>query len=98
MMTEALHNQVVEAVAVRVAVELAAVAQNEAALAVVAIHAEHCFPHFRRAVGADRSVEVHEVVALLATPESVRREPEYPQLPAILARRGSARLFGGGGI
>ena len=56
MVAEALNDEVAEAVAVRVAVELAAVAENEPALAVVTVHAEDGFPHLGGTVGADGSV------------------------------------------
>ena len=76
----------------RVAVELAAVAEDEPALAVVAVHAEDGLPQLGGAVGADGTVERDEVVRLFAATESVRRYSEYPEIPAILARRvGTAR-------
>ena len=86
MSSEALHQQVAEAVAVRVAVEFAAIPENESALTIVAVDPERGFPLLGRSIGAHRSIQRDEIAGLLAAPESAGGGSEHPEVPAILAR------------
>src|SRR6476620_9626997 len=84
MWADALHEEIVEAVAMRIAVKFASIGQDEAALAVVRVCSDNRLPQLGGARVTERAVERDEVVRLLAAAVTIRRNSVNPEIPAIL--------------
>ena len=86
MGAETLHDQVVESVAVRVAVKGAAVGESEPALPVVSVGAEDQLPHFCRSIPTDGPEQRDGTVRLLAIAVTVGGDSEDPKVPPVPRR------------